>query len=342
MSLFPQLAINLRFPKRIERMKRNSVAGLCRTDESIRPLIPPQPAERFGRRPTNLRGRILQERIGKPRKTSGELAFVLAVRRRTQSLPAWRELLKKEHAWARPYAVSALAAFGDRESSPAIRRLLQSRKSGIREAAVRALEVLDGKRVIPAARRMIHDRSPRVRYAAIETLGRLGAGEAVPDLLALLKDRDADVRCHAARALARLGRSDGVRILIEEAARGDYFLDGGAFMTELNRLRRPDAWKRLEEARLDENLWGPAATTAARLANKVGMRFEASPGTHFEGERGKEFEGFPSYSGRSSILEAFQGSLWLGEDLILEADRIRIVTTREAVRFWMEWRGDRK
>jgi hypothetical protein len=113
-------------------------------------------------------------------------------------------------------------------------------------------------------------------------------------------------------------------------------------LTALNALRRQEVWERLAKTALRRDLQGTTQQIAEAYERESGLRvvFPAkeeldSLMTYWMGRRG----------GKETLLEALDLLLDFGShEVILEPDRIRIVSREEAIKFWSAWwlkEGDR-
>ncbi len=177
---------------------------------------------------------------------------------------------------------------------------------------------------IPELRAALKADPPAVLAAAAEALAWMADEESIPAIRKLLDHPDDLARRGAARALCIAGERQGVPLLLGE----------NGFV--LNRLRNPDVWKKLGAAPLEgPGNHNPKARLEefARVA-KMAIVFEVdSTDSH------DPLQNSSSWRYRRDKRSVLDG---LGEcesylEVVLESDRIRILTPAAGRKFWREW-----
>jgi len=272
---------------------------------------------------------ILQK-VQKGKVIGPSVAEATAIVGLPEAVPVWRAVLKSESSNSREAALHALAKLGGPGLVPELQPYLSSRSARVRAAALRAVAALRGDAGGSAAETLIRDRNSYVRAAAAEVLGESAAKSPIPLLVAALKDPDPDVRRAAARALARKGRTEGVEVMLREAP------PEGENLTELNALRAPASWSRLETGRVKKTLWGEKHAVRRTMQEECGLKqLDLGRGGR---DRDAVQIGVPSYGGRMPLFKAWESILSAEEDLVLDdPDGARIVGRWQAARFWNLW-----
>lgn len=282
-------------------------------------------------------------------------------------VPSILPLLEHERPAARIAAAHALGLLGARGAIPGIAKLLAGSPSPDWGILTRSLVRLEARDAVPALRALVREERPERRYLVIEALGRLGAREAVPDLLPFLKDPDPgvdtayaaraigvlgaaearddlapllsarswEVRTAAAGALYRLGRPEALGRLLREISDPR---DGLFFMNE---FRQPEAWKRLERGRIVASLHDYQKEVLGELARQAGMTIEW-PADEPDRDGPWLWVRVAVHPADGSLLGAIASALASasrprGCEVVLEADRLRVLPMAQAVTFWREW-----
>jgi HEAT repeat protein len=158
-----------------------------------------------------------------------------------------------------------------------------------------------------------------VQVDAARRLGRLGFGEAAREVEKLLRHSSRSVQEGAAAGLCGLGVRDGARPLVESS--GPY--------TDLNGLRKPDLWRRLNGHILDSEFEETAQDAWREIEGALGIRIDGSS-CNVDARR------FVKVPPGLNVIDALEFMLKDGE-IILEEDAIRLVPRSDARRFWLEW-----
>jgi HEAT repeat protein len=270
--------------------------------------------------------------------------------------------------------ILALGRLGDRESAPALRKFLGHSEYPVREAACTALALLeDGeaakeisalKQEASQARKIWaalgDDGIPDAAVYSIDGERRPWSSEFAPQLLEggssthghprslsvcasatskagisadLLLERlrlcwHPQGELVVAAALVRMGRPEGLAPLLE--ARVPLF--------SLNRLRRPEAFKRLEEKTIRLRVYAPYEEIHRRLAHEAGLALEGPPaGSDAYQAWANVHQTFEKWGAPPSIAQGFdmhEDDRWC---VVLEEDRIRILPREEGMNFWRAW-----
>lgn len=226
-----------------------------------------------------------------------------------------------------------LADLGATEAIPALAKLLKADFSGTRSAGLSALARLRARDRLPEIRRALADESPMVLFMAADAVGRLEDAESIPALLGLLRHPDEWVRDSAARALAAAGSREGVPTL---------FRGGVSSLFELNRLRNPEAWKKLGGVTLREDIRGPVREMWEKLGTIAGLPVEIAPPAGPDDANHLKAEGrWRCRNGAATALDAMDRDSSFYE-VILEPDRLRILWKDAGLKFWREWWEEEK
>jgi len=201
----------------------------------------------------------------------------------------------------------------------------------VRGEAVAALVALGARDSWKEIAPLVRDRHPDVREAATLALGRLGVPDAAEALLGIPAEGSARARRAAALALCRLGRRERAEALLLEAP------------FELNALREPAAWASLLSTPLGADLAGTSVELLERILSRAGLALEVADPAAFRGDDAElRIRWIPGRTGRTRLLDAIEE---IFEDLpasrrprlVLEKDRLRVVTETEARRLWKAW-----
>jgi len=136
---------------------------------------------------------------------------------------------------------------------------------------------------------------------------------------------DEKLRSSVGRALVRLGSRDGVAALLDTAEQGDFWV-----LFSLNALCNPEVWAKLRKQGLRRDLRGKPKEVTEAWSKEAGFALEEI--------RGDERQMVRSDRGRTTLWEA----LWeiSNQDtncLVLESDRIRNLSPKEALTLWKAW-----
>ena len=251
----------------------------------------------------------------------------LADLRDRSSIPEIAPLLKSESPFARGQAARALARLGAAEHAKAIGDMLEDKDSSARFYAVQAVADLGTREEATRVRTLLRDPDPDVRFSAIRTLVALEGRDGAAALMGMMDDRIPLIREAAVRALCGLGVREAVPRL----------LDLGSDLEVLNGRRRPEAWTRLCSLKFKEPVEGTIADLRVRLEKEVGLKIawpDPAPGeekwlsTRMRLERNHE----PIHP-----VEALRYLVYGMPGIIVETDRIRFVSEKDAEKFWREW-----
>jgi HEAT repeat protein len=218
---------------------------------------------------------------------------------------------------------SALAEIG-LPAVPGCCEALAHRDPTVRRRAALALRRLGGlaRSGVPVLTEALKDPDPGVRAEAIRALAEIQGTKAVPQLLPLLED--AAVSEAAGESLCALGERDGLGALKE----------GGAF---LNALQRPALWDHLRRTQMEGDVEGTGREIIEKLAAKAALRVEMPPAGTLgpaEFQALSVFRRFHSRGERRPVLEILNS---LGIEFLLESEKIRVLPTLQARRYWGTW-----
>jgi HEAT repeat protein len=247
-------------------------------------------------------------------------------------VPAVLERLKDPEARVRAEALWSLRKLEARESCARIEPLLADPDPYVRSAAVRALGEFDPKGTVALLEKSLKDPDKLARREAAIALATLSGKDARPLLEPLLRDPVPEVQIWTAGLLCRSGIREPAGIVLSAEAR---LCPEGLFW--LNALRRPDLWGRLETERIEALPEGRPEESFVLLAKAAGLTLELSPE-----EAGKRaYVGnscFRRHGGRVSLLKTIEEVQFPhSRQVILEPDRLRVVSRDEALKFWKAW-----
>jgi HEAT repeat protein len=264
--------------------------------------------------------------------------------------PEIAKVLEDGEAEIRTTAVHALRKLGARETAPGIAKLLTDESADVRCWTVYALGQLDAKETAPAIAKLLTDVDVTIRIWGAQALGKMGAKETAPELRKLLTDGEARVRYSAASSLCRFGLRDGTPVFLKDEgalSQGSLREVGYVGLGNLNAIRQPEVWSRLERTPLNRDLKGTLQEVAEGLARETGLSVVIAA----EVKAGKTYEVRRHGRPGTSLLEGLELFINNGQydktygkfEVILEPDRIRILPRGEALSFWLAWwRGEEK
>jgi HEAT repeat protein len=269
------------------------------------------------------------------------------------SIPGIVARLGDASAEVRSAAAHAAGTLGAREAIPGLRKLLDDPAPSLRATAVRALGRLDSREDVARILPLLKSDDPGIRKAAVKALGDLDATEATAGIRAVLRDDGSD---EAARILSKWGVKEAVpdiaRLLGVEGSSperiGSYLCRLGSMegvpailrarehLFDLNALRSPDAWKRLGKTRAAKvgKDWTFARMVEA-FAAQAGLRV-LPPADRALGSW------IPGWEPGGSTLEALEDLSGSSANFILEGEELRLVSPREALKFWKAWWRDKQ
>jgi HEAT repeat protein len=271
-------------------------------------------------------------------------AVVIANLGTKETVPELMKLLKVEASHAQVPAIIVLELLREEAAAPGLIELIDKKNKENEERdveAIRALGALGARDAVPHLVALLREGTESIKVASIESLGRLGAKEVMPAIERLLEDPSREVRAAAGSCLSEMGSFAGVAALLADERN----------LFSLNALRRRESWKRLEGLRFKVDPQFPPRRLAVleRLQSEKGLSVEGNLSRFLEDDkvdsvsqwiRVRIGEVTPLDTlraiGRNSIQ--FEGEL--NFEVILEPDRIQMIPTDEAVKFWKEWWKD--
>jgi HEAT repeat protein len=180
---------------------------------------------------------------------------------------------------------------------------------------------------------LMKDEIAEVRHRAVAAIAALGAKEFVEGVSHRLEDEDYAVRTTAATALCLLGSTAGVERILESAS-----LNEPQHLLALNALRQPAAWSAVRKKSIRMNLEGSRKVLFDALAREGGQRTEYSAAAASDEGRIMSLDEPPSGRPPLRSLDAAMDVVCSFQmSVIVEADRVRVVTSEEALAFWKEW-----
>ncbi|MCI0657724.1 MAG: HEAT repeat domain-containing protein [Acidobacteria bacterium] len=250
-------------------------------------------------------------------------------------VPEIVKLLKDRDPGVRSQVASVLGELGAKETVPEIAKLLQDDDAYVRSSATLALGTLGAKETASEIVRRLKDGNAGVRSSATQALGSLGAKETAPEIVKLLKDGDPDARSWAASSLYRFGLREEVAMFLKDAGTQSRESSVPVPLYTLNALRRPEVWERLGKAALKQDLEGTFHELTEELGRKAGLSM-VFPSMK---EMGSWKSVIRSRGGQANLLDGLEAFLRTSgyDEMIFEADRIRILPRDEALKFWLAW-----
>jgi HEAT repeat protein len=242
---------------------------------------------------------------------------------------------KNSRPHVRHQAIWALSHLATPRAERVLVGLLEDPSEAIRISALGALGQHPMPQAAPEVAKRLADPSAGVRSSAIWTLRDLGAEPFVQELLGRLGDPDPKVRYRAARVVTELGVRDGVPTLLKEAQTLKDWEQNDA-LDSLNAIRQPAVWKRLSETPFKGRRSGTEGEILKRVELQTGLKVEPCPELEKRwGSAGSTDygPGGPVFALKTILRE--RTVMYCA--CILEADRIRLVTTQEAADFWKTW-----
>jgi HEAT repeat protein len=231
---------------------------------------------------------------------------------RKEVIPLIAPLLKDHDAAY--WAAEALGYLRLPEASGLLIDACKDKENGSRHSAARALGRTGDRSTIPFLISLLDRDEFPFQKEALASLEELGATEAIPRVRALLREDSFDIRLQSALWLTRAGGTEGVPLLLRQPRS----------LFALNALRQPAMWKKLGEVRFKPCFTDGDLPGLEAIAKETGLQLDVSE-TYSGPWPGPTFRAV-------TALEALEGT-----DIILEPGRLRIVTAREARRFWAAW-----
>lgn len=269
-------------------------------------------------------------------------------------------LLADEAPMVRAHAAKVLARLGAKEAVSGLTKLLED-KTIVRGEAALALGQLGAKDAVTRIVKLLSDSEREVVKNALRALLHLRAREGSSEAVKLLKHADADIRYHAMDLLAEVeGReaeaeiakllsdpedfnriSAAIRLchMGSRAAVAAMLKDESHYSRiSLNALRKPDLWKKLREKTVPGDYKIVGSEMLKLVAKETGMAYDgpefhvpvSTAGPAFAWDRTEEPPRIP-------LTDALGWCAGGERDILLEDDRIRVVSRDEARRFWQAW-----
>ena len=260
-----------------------------------------------------------------------------------EKIPELVRLLGDEEAEVRRKALWGLRIWGVRDEIPRMKKLLDDPNSSVRWNAVSAMADLGVKDSIPLLLIRLKDESQSVRRRTAEVLAELDATGAIPHLMPLLEDRSGHVRLAAASSLCYLGFPEGAFPLIEEVEARNAW----GILFPLSALREREIWKKLGEIPWTRGTQPTMAAFMEELTSKSGLLLEYSDAVRKEKPDwlSKDLNASTWLSAKSAKTAwrmLAEISRYTHAEVILDKDRIRVMTRKEALAFWQAWWKDEK
>ncbi len=290
----------------------------------------------------------------KEKHGNGMLLKALARMGDRDALPEIRKLLREKWIGHRVEAVEALALLEGPEAKDAVLEIFKEPNTHPYDALVRS----GAREAVPELKKQL----TRFNPSLIETLIAFDAKDALPQILALMeKPVENQYVSDGLKAIARAWPKESIPTLRNHLASqnsGDGYVaaamlceagsgDGVALLLEkkwpafsLNALRRPEAWARLRDRRLDESLYGSMQELLERIGREAGLKVEGLPANAIQAKAWTGRHVFlrkePAPVRLIELIDRLADARWA---FILEDDTIRVVPKETAVAFWKQWWG---
>ena len=261
--------------------------------------------------------------------TQVHAAKVLEYLEAKEAIPHLMKILEGK-SLARFTAARTLGTLGARDAIPSIVKLLKAEETRFLHPVLDGVTALRAKEAVPGLIKLLKHERLFIRRRTLETLAAIGAKEAVPAIVPLLDDPDKSVTIVAAHTLCQLGSIKPVDWILDEK--------NGGSLTLLNALRQPRLWDRFrkKKAEVNRGCFGSAALKI--VAKEAGLKYDGpnfyvavsimvgAPWTLGAGET-------PRLPLTETLLRGAMGQ----HEVVLEDDRIRVLSREDAKKFWREW-----
>ncbi len=280
-----------------------------------------------------------------------------------ESIPPIRALMAHSEPQVRFLAALGLAKLGDRESFPRILEITREKNESrtwdpsvpllylprdvAREDFARcyhastywaysnipAVAYHGGEALVPILLARLSNPDFDSQYPAM-TLGRIGGEKAMAALRDGLTSKDPYLPNMAPGLLCRNGLRDGLpKIFSPEFNQGYSFP-----YLELNAIRSPETWKRLESRSLKQPITASMKTLLVQIAKEADLELELPPaGSSLLPILENHHRRLQEWGRPLSLLECLERLIHSHWAIVLEQDRIRVLARKDAKTFWNEW-----
>lgn len=293
-------------------------------------------AQRGGRSAIPEIVKLLKEKAAKPDDEEAELAAArvraaaceaLGALGAKEAIPQILPLLQEDYRHVLDYAAGAVGKLGAKQAIPRLVELLGDEYGEtVQWSSAWALGKLGAMGAAQELVGLLGHRQAIVRSIAASALGNLGAKDAVPNLAKLLKDESSHVRSSGASSLIRLDSQKGVPTLLEEAEADEY-----VSLFPLNRLRQPEVYRRIQGTEW-VGTGGTVKEVLEELAKAAGMKLD--PGSVPLGNDFFEELSEGPLLGIGVLQDLSLEKPW---QVVLEPDRMRVLSRKDALDFWKAW-----
>jgi HEAT repeat protein len=257
----------------------------------------------------------------------------------TDAIGQLRGYLESPDVTLRAQSIVALGRLEDRESARRLLPALSGRDIGVLGGASHVLRHWNPRQMVPEMIARVKDRPAEGFLGGeISTLAGMGVKEAIPAIVPYLKGATPYIRAMAGEALARLGSDLGVQALLEEHGIGPR-------MITLNALRTPDLFHRLEGEGFREDFEGRTPELLEEVSRHLGLKLDLSMRFVEEvlPDTPPYFLSTPWYWLHPQAIDFLDWAASIIDfEIILETDRIRVVSREEALAFWKAWWEERE
>jgi HEAT repeat protein len=230
-------------------------------------------------------------------------------------------------------SASMLGQLGKREALPRMRKLLEDQEFSVRGAAALALGEFGDSESRLSLEGLLDDGTITVRSGVVRALWRMEVPEAIPTLRRLLGDEYREIRVSAAEGLCHLGSREGVPTLLQNCRN----------LVFLNALRQPREWHSLWKKTLTIDGHALKSRYSEILEKEGGLPLEDGKAIT-EKEEGHilwttrvDPVGRDTFWRRVSIVEGLEMLVSPNCSFVLEADRVRVLSADDALKFWTAW-----
>lgn len=263
---------------------------------------------------------LLRDAEAEPRRAAARALGELGSR---EAVPGLSAALRDAEDSVVREALDSLGRLGARSEAGAVAALLVPGRESLWEDAVATLGALGAREQRAAVAGALDAADARAVRAAVLVLEEFEAREELPRLRSLLAHGSAAVRVEAAFALASLGSAEGVDVLLRAGDR----------LSGLNGIRQPEAWRRLRRGPVRDPAPDEEDGFLEEAMESLSLRVEWDAALWPESRRriARMFYRCPSSSAALALeWNALQGDY----GVVLEDDRVRLLTRDDALRFW--------
>jgi hypothetical protein len=263
----------------------------------------------------------------------------LAAAATPEMVPAMRGYLKHENENVRAGMAEVLARIKALEALPDLLSVLENDNEEVRWRVAEALVNIGTHEALTAVVKT--RRTPWVKPSAVRAMTRLIEQGEEHDLASMVGDSWGVASMLAAAALCRFGRGDVAPAMIRGLEARKL---GPQYFNHLNGIRRNGDWKRLLALPNEGIATCDCRALFERLSLAVGKKMEWSEDAarHRETWIGKKTSEY-TLSHTSTLIETVARTIDnYGVCILVEEDRLRVITFDEALAFWKGWLAEQE